>query len=520
MSMHRSTARAAGGLIIALGVGFSGMLHAQAQDANRDVINRAAAANLLEVRLGQAAQKQAENPSVKQYGQRMEADHSSMQKQWMSVARQNDIDFRVNLTPQQLEQVYRLKDLRGSAFDRAYMAAMVQNHQEDVTAFQAARNTAISADIRQLIDVALPSLQEHLTQAQQISNQVGRDMAVATPTVGDTSGPVTQAPQTTTASAVADSSFINEVEASNQAELRLARLATDQARDSTVEQFAERMITDHTWMEREWRALFARSGLRFGNNLNPRYQEQFTRLEKLSGTEFDRVYMSAMVQNHEEAVRSFQTQGRSARSSEVRALASRGLPYLQEHLDLARRVSSQVGAAQPIATIDDDKNRGTRGNIRADAEFIRDVDADHFLEIRLGRLAQTKGRDQAVRQFGRRMVQDHTTLQRQWTSMASRNGMDRKSGMGPRHRSKLTRLEKLSGREFDREYMTLMVQNHKDYLDYWRKEGRAAKSEPVRELVNRGIPMLERHMSEARQVGGRVGADTTPSRNGRISASQ
>jgi hypothetical protein len=55
--------------------------------------------------------------------------------------------------------------------------------------------------------------------------------------------------------------------------------------------------------------------------------------------------------------------------------------------------------------------------------------------------------------------------------------------------------------------MTLVIQNHEDYLSYWRKEGRAAKSSPVRQLVNNDLPTLEQHWSMAREIGGKVGAE-------------
>jgi hypothetical protein len=66
--------------------------------------------------------------------------------------------------------------------------------------------------------------------------------------------------------------------------------------------------------------------------------------------------------------------------------------------------------------------------------------------------------------------------------------------------------------------MTLVAQNHQDYLNYLRKEGRAAKSATVRQLVNRDIPMFEQHIRQAKQIGVRVGADTNTTRVGRISA--
>ena len=90
--------------------------------------------------------------------------------------------------------------------------------------------------------------------------------------------------------------------------------------------------------------------------------------------------------------------------------------------------------------------------------------------------------------------------------MAANNGMPIKSGMGPNHQAKLDRLEKFSGADFDREYMALEMQNHDDYLSYFRKEGRAANSAAVRQQVNRGIPILEQHLRQAEEIGAKVGA--------------
>ena len=524
MSMRRLIAQATGGLVIAFGTGVSGTLHAQGQVADQAFITKVAASNLLEVRLGQAAQKQAENAAVKQFAQRMVIDHTSMQKQWMAAAKKIDLEFKADLTAEQLQQAYRLRDLRGDAFDRAYMDAMVQNHRENVSSFQTERNAGHSADVRQLIESSLPALQEHLTTAQQVARQVGSGIATSAGTPADTT-PGTQAPQTTvglprqTTAVVADSAFIREVEASNTAEIRLGQLAERKASDSQVKQFAQRMITDHNGLQREWGNIASTSGFRISGAIDQRHQEQLTRLERLSGNEFDRAFMAAMVENHQENMRSLQTKGRSAQSPQVRQQASRSLGAVEEHLSLAQQIASQVGA-DTTSTIAAESPQGPKGDIKKDQRFIRNVDADHFLEIRLARLAEQKARDSDVKQFARRMSKDHASLQKQWTGMATNNGMKFKSGMGPRHRSKLTRLEKLSGREFDREYMTLIAQNHQDYLDYFRKEGRAAHSAPVRQLVNRGIPVLEQHLRQSKQIGARVGADTTTSRVGRISATQ
>jgi putative membrane protein len=535
--------------MVILGAGFN-PLQAQGTAADQQLVNQVAASNLVEVRFGEAAQDRATNASVKQFAQSMVTEHTAMQKDWMAAAKKNRLEFKASFTPEEMEQSRRLRTLSGSEFDRTYMTIMVQHHRNNVSSFQSQLGAAHVPDVQQLIQAGLPRLQQHLTQAQQIAVQVGADMTasgtptnppVATqPTTPPTTTPTTTTPTTTTPTTTqpapaspsaqtvrADSGFIGVVQASNTAELRLARIGRSRATNDDVKRFAEQMTSDHDELQQEWSALAVRNGVQLSPNPNQRLELQAARLERLSGNEFDRAFMSVMVQNHQEAVNTFQTRGQAAQSSEVRQLVSRSLPALQQHLTLARRVAGQVRAdTTAIIAANDDRdnddgandNQGKRGNIRQDEKFIREVDADNYLEIRLGQLAVEKARDERVKAYGRRMVNDHTLLQRQWTTMASNNGMKFKSGMGRRHRAKLTGLQNLSGARFDREYMTLVLQNHQDYLDYFRKEGRGANTAQVRQLVNRGIPLLEQQLRQGKKFGARVGAYTTTSRYGRISA--
>jgi predicted outer membrane protein len=225
-----------------------------------------------------------------------------------------------------------------------------------------------------------------------------------------------------------------------------------------------------------------------------------------------------MVENHRETLNQFQTARRTTKSSEVGQLVARGLPLIQEHLTLAQQIAGQVGSDSTVATIGGKGGGGKRGDITKDRKYVQNVDAHHNMEIALGKMAQERGRDESVKEFGRRMVRDHTSLRQQWLRMITDNGMNFKSGMGPNHREKLDYLEKFSGREFDREYMTLATKHHRGYLSYFRKEGRGAESAPVRERVKNALPTLERHFQLAKQIGGRVGADTITVKVGPLSS--
>ena len=337
--------------------------------------------------------------------------------------------------------------------------------------------------------------------------------------------------------AAADSKFAQQVAADNIFEVRTGNLAQKNASNLSVKQFGQQMVTDHSQLHKQLSDIVS-PGRPFLPGLPSELEKEFDRLKKLSGAEFDREYMTVMIQNHQTAVNTFQTESQAAHSPQIQQFIISALPTLRQHLSLAQQVGVQVGAQpgnvatqnppvvtpnppvttqnptaqnptqnptpNPAAT---NQNANVRGNIRADGEFIRDATADNALEVDLGQLALHKARSSAVKEFGQRMVADHSNLQNQWVSMASNNGMKLKPSYGKNHKKKLTRLQKLSGDAFDREYMKTEIKNSQDYLEYFQKEGRATNSAPVQSMVSTELPILQQHVNLARQVGSGVGVN-------------
>ncbi|HEX2251363.1 MAG TPA: DUF4142 domain-containing protein [Gemmatimonadales bacterium] len=527
MSVRRLMAMA-GGMLIAVTAVPRVQLHAQAEALRQDsrFIFDAASSNLFEIRAGQLAQSKATNPSVKQFGQQMVTDHTNLQNQLTSVISKSGT-FRPGMTDTDEDELERLEDLNGAEFDRGYMTAIVRHHQQDVAEFQSMAQSARSVEARQVASNGLPVLQRHLNMAVQVANQIGVNTGVATttptttptqtqnPPVTTGTPPVATQPGTvttqgTTADIQADMPFIIEASSANMMEIRLGQMAQTKASSSAVKQFGQRMVTDHTNLQNQLTAAASAGGQTIPPGMGVADKQQADRIEQLSGAEFDRAYMSHMIRVHRNDVNEFQRQSQSARSAQLRTLATNSLPVLQQHLSLSTQIGNQVDADTPDIAGDDRtdrdrRDRGKQGNVRADAEFIRDVGADNTLLIELGELARRRANNREVRQFAEQEVEDHTRLQNQWVNMAAENDFRlAERGMGPRHRVKLEQLEKANDRNFDRVYMTLVMQQHQN-VSYWRKEGRQSRSAPVRQLVNRGLPTLEQHFEEAKEIGRRVG---------------
>ena len=301
-----------------------------------------------------------------------------------------------------------------------------------------------------------------------------------------------------------DLPFLREAAGVNLMEIRLGQLAQSKASNAAVKQFGQRMVNDHTRLEQDLSSMVSGNGIALNPALTSAQNDNINRLQNLSGPQFDQAYMSMMIQGHQTDVAQFDNQSRNADSPQVRDFAARSLPVLQQHLTLAQQVGSQVNAV--VATTPPPA-QGGQASVRADNQFIREVAADNMLEVRLAQLAESKGQSSAVKQFAAQIAADHNRLQDEWLAMASSNGQQFKPGIGKNHKAKLNQLQKLSGRNFDRAYITTVVRNHKDYIDYFEKEGRSAHSTQVRELVNRDLPTLRSDFNQAKQIGAQVGAD-------------
>jgi putative membrane protein len=167
-------------------------------------------------------------------------------------------------------------------------------------------------------------------------------------------------------------------------------------------------------------------------------------------------------------------------------------------------ISPLLAQATPAAS----KNTAN-ADIKQDSRFIREFTSDNMLEVSLGKLAEQKAQSADVKQFGQRMDTDHTKLENDWMNAATKSGLTFKAGMGARHRAKVDRLQKLSGQEFDKAYMTEAIRDHKDDIDYFQREGQTVHSSQVRDLVSSTLPILQDHFKQAKEVGAKVGADTT-----------
>jgi putative membrane protein len=145
-------------------------------------------------------------------------------------------------------------------------------------------------------------------------------------------------------SAKDSSKFATNAAQGGMAEVELGRLATQRAGDASVREFGARMVADHSRANTELKSIAGQKGIQLPSDLNSEQKSEVDKLAKMSGAEFDKEYMSAMLKDHETDVKDFDTQSKEGNDPEIKAFAGKTLPTLQQHLQMAQQAAQKVGA--------------------------------------------------------------------------------------------------------------------------------------------------------------------------------
>jgi len=167
-------------------LGAAPMASARAQEAaekdsvraDAHLVRQALTENILEVRLGQIAQRKASSKAVQGFAQRMVTDHQRLADQWTDLAKKYDITVTDSLGTSGRQKVRSMDTAGKSSFDKQYMTAMLEGHAKDADHLRSEGDSARSKPVQKLIDYERPIILEHLQAAANAAKEVGVDSTV------------------------------------------------------------------------------------------------------------------------------------------------------------------------------------------------------------------------------------------------------------------------------------------------------------------------------------------------------
>ncbi len=126
------------------------------------------------------------------------------------------------------------------------------------------------------------------------------------------------------------------------AEVELSKVAEARASDPEVKNFAQMMIADHTKANAELQSLAQKKNVTLPTSMSSANQAALTQMQGLTGADFDRRYVEAMITNHEADVQLFESQAQDESDPDAKAFAAKTLPTLQRHLQMIRLIQERM----------------------------------------------------------------------------------------------------------------------------------------------------------------------------------
>lgn len=134
------------------------------------------------------------------------------------------------------------------------------------------------------------------------------------------------------------------------------------------------------------------------------------------------------------------------------------------------------------------------------SDFLVKAADGGMAEVAAGKIAEDKAVSKDVKDFAREMVKDHEAANQKVKSLASRLNITLPATPGEDHQKKIADLGGKKVKDFDKDFMDMMVSDHKKTIDLFRDAGDKDLDPDVKAFVIATLPTLELHLAKAEAI--------------------
>lgn len=178
--------------------------------------------------------------------------------------------------------------------------------------------------------------QDSVDSAKTANDSAARVSSDTSALAGDTSHAMSAGPV-----AKGDADFAVKAANGGQEEVALGQLAQSNAGSQRVKDFAAMMVKDHTEAGDKLKALAQRKNIALPASLGDKEQKMVTDLQQKKGQDFDKAYMSMMLDDHKKTINDFNKASTDCKDTDLKSFATNTLPVLQKHLDSVKAITGK-----------------------------------------------------------------------------------------------------------------------------------------------------------------------------------
>ncbi|WP_448192558.1 DUF4142 domain-containing protein [Azospirillum sp. sgz301742] len=132
-----------------------------------------------------------------------------------------------------------------------------------------------------------------------------------------------------------------------------------------------------------------------------------------------------------------------------------------------------------------------------ETEFLKTAALSGMAEVQMGKMAEQKASEKGVKDFARRMVEDHGKANEHLKKIAAGSNLALPHDLDAADKVQMEDLQKLSGRTFDYHYIGGQKQAHRNAVALFEQEAKSGKHDAVKRFAEQTLPTLRDHLAKA-----------------------
>jgi putative membrane protein len=133
------------------------------------------------------------------------------------------------------------------------------------------------------------------------------------------------------------------------------------------------------------------------------------------------------------------------------------------------------------------------GKTQKDADFVYEVIASNYGEIKLSELANQRSRNAQVKQIAEELQSDHTASLNELKTMAQAKAISVPVEEPDASKRKMENIAEESGEDFDKEWCKEMMNMHDHNIDKFEKRLKDTEDPLLKAFINKTLPVLKKH---------------------------
>ncbi len=144
-----------------------------------------------------------------------------------------------------------------------------------------------------------------------------------------------------------DRMFLQQAAEGGIAEVQLGQLAAQKGASDEVKSFGQKMVDDHGKLNTQIASLADSLGVMLPKRMNKTDQAEYDKLNSLSGDDFDKEYIAAMVKDHHSDLHNFRVEANSTTDNTLRQTVTDAAHLIHEHMVMIDKIARSKGIETP-----------------------------------------------------------------------------------------------------------------------------------------------------------------------------